>query len=187
MHPTLREQIELELQSIATYMGFDRTPSKGAHMSIAPIETKWNGYLFRSRLEARYGVLFFHMGIKFRYEPEGYHLGDGICYLPDFFLPFRPEHCGDHPGAGCFVEIKPISPSDEEREKARRLARATKHQVRVLFGDVWQQEMWMVTHTGFESTETNPGLILSTIGHLCGGLEELWGAVEKARSERFGT
>ena len=54
---------------------------------IKPIETIYNGYRFRSRLEARWAV-FFHMGnIKYEYEPEGYKLPDGTLYLPDFYLP----------------------------------------------------------------------------------------------------
>jgi hypothetical protein len=36
------------------------------------------------------------MGIKYRYEPEGYNLGKYGCYLPDFYLP----------DLGDFVEVK---------------------------------------------------------------------------------
>ena len=54
---------------------------------IKAIETLYNGYRFRSRLEARWAV-FFDMGnIKYEYEPEGYKLPDGTLYLPDFYLP----------------------------------------------------------------------------------------------------
>lgn len=51
---------------------------------IKPIETIYNGYKFRSRLEARWAVFFDAMGIKYEYEPEGFRLQDGSCYLPDF-------------------------------------------------------------------------------------------------------
>lgn len=54
---------------------------------IKPIETAYNGYRFRSRLEARWAVFFDALGIKYEYEPEGYTLQDGTKYLPDFFLP----------------------------------------------------------------------------------------------------
>ena len=51
------------------------------------IETKYNGYKFRSRLEARWAVFFDEMGIKYEYEPEGFEMSDGTKYLPDFYLP----------------------------------------------------------------------------------------------------
>lgn len=51
------------------------------------IETIYNGYRFRSRLEARWAVFFDEMGIKYEYEPEGFELSDGTRYLPDFYLP----------------------------------------------------------------------------------------------------
>lgn len=50
---------------------------------IKPIETVYNGYRFRSRLEARWAVLFDGIGIRYRYEPEGFALDDGTLYLPD--------------------------------------------------------------------------------------------------------
>lgn len=51
------------------------------------IETFYNGYRFRSRLEARWAVFFDAMDVRYKYEPEGFVLGDGTCYLPDFYLP----------------------------------------------------------------------------------------------------
>lgn len=50
---------------------------------IKAIETKYKGYRFRSRLEARWAVFFDAMGYKWEYEPEGFDL-DGVYYLPDF-------------------------------------------------------------------------------------------------------
>lgn len=44
------------------------------------IETIYNNYHFRSRLEARWAVFFDTLGIEYRYEPEGYDL-DGLWYL----------------------------------------------------------------------------------------------------------
>lgn len=51
------------------------------------IETHYNGYRFRSRLEARWAVFFDTLGIRYEYEPEGFELSDGTLYLPDFYLP----------------------------------------------------------------------------------------------------
>lgn len=65
--------------------------------NIKPIETIYRGYRFRSRLEARWAVFFDAAKIKFEYEVEGYELGNGVRYLPDFWLPEVEVH----------VEIKP--------------------------------------------------------------------------------
>lgn len=54
---------------------------------IKPIETRYKGYRFRSRLEARWAVFFDAIGIEWEYETEGYNLGSSGCYLPDFWLP----------------------------------------------------------------------------------------------------
>ena len=51
--------------------------------SIKPIETYYNGYRFRSRLEARWAVFFDAIGVKYDYEPEGFQTQSGY-YLPDF-------------------------------------------------------------------------------------------------------
>ncbi len=53
---------------------------------LKAIQTEYKGYKFRSRLEARWAVFLDALGVKWEYEPEGYDLGNGICYLPDFRL-----------------------------------------------------------------------------------------------------
>lgn len=63
---------------------------------IQAIETVYNGYRFRSRLEARWAVFFDTLGIRYEYEKEGFELPSGR-YLPDFWLP----------GLSVWVEIKP--------------------------------------------------------------------------------
>lgn len=52
-----------------------------------PIETFYNGYHFRSRLEARWAVFFEAVGLPYEYEKEGFAMEDGTKYLPDFWLP----------------------------------------------------------------------------------------------------
>lgn len=64
---------------------------------IKPIETIYNGYRFRSRLEARWAVFFDSAHIKYQYEWEGFDL-HGEYYLPDFYLP----------DFDIYVEIKPF-------------------------------------------------------------------------------
>jgi hypothetical protein len=53
---------------------------------IKAIETRYKGYRFRSRLEARWAVFFEALGLKWEYEPEGFATRAG-WYLPDFYLP----------------------------------------------------------------------------------------------------
>jgi hypothetical protein len=69
-------------------------------VDIKPIETRYNGYRFRSRLEARWAVFFDEVGIEYEYEKEGYDLGTVGYYLPDFYLHVLRRH----------IEIKPRSP-----------------------------------------------------------------------------
>jgi hypothetical protein len=69
---------------------------------IKAIETAYNGYLFRSRLEARWAVFFDALGIRYEYEPQGFEIDPGWKdyppwnYLPDFCLP----------DFGTWVEVK---------------------------------------------------------------------------------
>jgi len=60
---------------------------------IKPIETIYNGYRFRSRLEARWAVFFDEAHIEYQYEPEGYVGLWGDWYLPDFYLPQFDIYC----------------------------------------------------------------------------------------------
>ena len=70
---------------------------------ISPIPTKYKGYNFRSRLEARWAVFFDNMKIQYHYEIEGFPLESGL-YLPDFYLPqFK-----------MFAEVKPCEFNDRE-------------------------------------------------------------------------
>ena len=70
------------------------------------IETKYNGYKFRSRLEAKWALFFDEVGIKYQYEPEAFSI-NGINYLPDFYFPVEDY----------YVEIKAQEPPLEEFEK----------------------------------------------------------------------
>lgn len=53
---------------------------------MTAIETEYKGYRFRSRLEARWAVFFDAINIEWKYETEGYEIGEHR-YLPDFWLP----------------------------------------------------------------------------------------------------
>lgn len=78
-------------------------------MTIKPIETRYDGHRFRSRLEARWAVFFDELGVSWDYEPQGFDLGELGFYLPDFWLE-------DH---GCWFEVKGACPEYDSLEVRR--------------------------------------------------------------------
>lgn len=81
-------------------------------MSLHAIQTEYSGYLFRSRLEARWAVFFDALKLHWEYEPEGFELGKGVRYLPDFrithpcYVPF-------------YVEVKPAKLALTKKESSK--------------------------------------------------------------------
>jgi hypothetical protein len=90
------------------------------------IQTIYKGYKFRSRLEARWAVFFDAMNIDWQYEVEGYVFEDGVCYLPDFWLPTF--------NGGMYVEVKPIKFTEEEKNKCIRLCEESRKDVWLAIG-----------------------------------------------------
>jgi len=82
---------------------------------IKAIQTSYRGYLFRSRLEARWAIFFDALGLKWEYEPEGFDLGDAGWYLPDFKV-YTPQ------GAPCWYEIKPSRTTKDAKFDGFKLA-----------------------------------------------------------------
>jgi hypothetical protein len=78
---------------------------------MKPIETRFRGHNYRSRLEARWAVFFHTLGIDAVYECEGYDLGPAGYYLPDWWLP----------QVSMWAEAKPIPLTEDELRKARAL------------------------------------------------------------------
>lgn len=79
---------------------------------IVSLPTYYNEIRFLSRLEARWAVFFDILRIQYHYEPEGFKLKSGECFLPDFFLPNTSiRSCGP---PGTYVEVKG---SNEEYHK----------------------------------------------------------------------
>lgn len=68
------------------------------------IETRYKGYRFRSRLEARWAVFFDEMGIEWQYEMQGFELPSGR-YLPDFWIETLEA----------WAEVKPTDRHVDER------------------------------------------------------------------------
>lgn len=85
-------------------------------MKIKSLNTRHNGYNFRSRLEARWAIFFDEMGWDYLYEPQGYALANGDKYLPDFYLP----------RFNTFVEVKFEVLGEFDFDRARMLVEATK-------------------------------------------------------------
>lgn len=95
--------------------------------AIRPIETRYKGYRFRSRLEARWAVFFDALELNWEYEPEGYDLGFGQLYLPDFLV--RAADGDSH-----WVEVKGVKPTADEDRKLKTLCSMTGRQGCFLVG-----------------------------------------------------
>ena len=99
---------------------------------LKPIETRYKGYRFRSRLEARWAVFFDGLGVEWEYEKEGYDLGEAGWYLPDFWLEKLKT----------WVEVKANVDDDEAFKDALRKAAALRDASHgtsavVVFGAPW--------------------------------------------------
>jgi hypothetical protein len=82
---------------------------------IKAIETQYKGYRFRSRLEARWAVFFDALRLRWDFEPEGFELGAGVRYLPDFRLH------GAWFGCDVYAEVKPGPGSTEQDWKKAKM------------------------------------------------------------------
>lgn len=116
--------------------------------TLKAIETVYQGYRFRSRLEARWAVFFDTLGIRYEYEKEGFEFDIPACdldiddptnrtikhvrYLPDFWLP----------DLRLWVEIKPgyVPTIYGEQSKSYELARATHHDALMICGNPWPDD-----------------------------------------------
>lgn len=88
---------------------------------IKAINTEYKGFLFRSRLEARYAIFLDYLGIEWQYEIEGFVLSNGVWYLPDFYCPTF--------NGGMWIEVKPACLNKEDEEKCKILCIDTKTNV----------------------------------------------------------
>lgn len=123
---------------------------------LKPTPTTYKDVEFRSRLEARYAVLFDELGIEWHYEPEGVQLPPlnvfgkdwpSVWYLPDFWLPKVPQSSRDlEPEStgprwksaggqvGVWLEIKPNTPIEPEERLALGLQAETGQRVILAHG-----------------------------------------------------
>ncbi len=162
-------------------------------MNIKAIETKYKGYRFRSRLEARWAVFFDSLNIKWEYEKEGYHFDDGTNYLCDFWLST----------VKMWAEVKGEEFTIEEIQKAQNLANESGFPVLMLVG-VPERKPYCAIYKGckdrdwtwneyilsnFHDYPQNEGRFYCMPGY-DEEINESWFddvgvAVEKARSARF--
>lgn len=155
---------------------------------IPAIQTTYKGYRFRSRLEARFGIFFDALGLKWEYELEGFDLGDPFGrYLPDFYLP----------SWNMWVEIKPtITEFYWELTlaecKMQSLCTASRKNGAVLFGtpDVHLTHVSLFVEDSPAVSQlrhcrsSHLGIFQSPYFPLADGLD-FWSACDAAKSARF--
>lgn len=91
---------------------------------IKPIETIYNGYRFRSRLEARWAVFFDSLGVDYEYEPEGFS-NNGVLYLPDFLIHgVEAIHCMEWT-QDVYVEVEGV-PDQASADKVFTFSRGSR-------------------------------------------------------------
>jgi len=110
--------------------------------TIKAIETRYRGYRFRSRLEARWAVFFDALDIRWEYEPEGFDLGGFGPYLPDFWLP----------QVKMYAEVKPCWPTLLEWVKITMLCIQSQRPVLILDGPPDNINYWAVWPVRLDAT-----------------------------------
>jgi hypothetical protein len=110
-------------------------------MEIHAIETVYEGYRFRSRLEAKWACVFDVLGWEWQYEPI-----DLKGYIPDFVLDFYKP---------ILVEVKPVLTRDDFDQYYPKLLRSG-----------WDGEILLV---GAKLFNTDEGCGYQSIGMLHDG------------------
>ncbi|MFR7821860.1 MAG: hypothetical protein ACLU30_00550 [Odoribacter splanchnicus] len=99
------------------------------------IETTYNGYRFRSRLEARWAVFFKYIHLDYEYEKEGFTLENGLSYLPDFYIP----------SMDLYIEIKPSFSEITMDDALKMECFGNNKQLMVIIGSPGKQEMYYLS------------------------------------------
>lgn len=157
---------------------------------IKAIETKYKGYQFRSRLEARWAVFFDSLGVKWEYEPEGFDLENGIYYLPDFKVEIYSD-VAIAKNLYAWIEIKGSNPTVEELEKCRILYTQSHIPTYLFSGTPGEHEIYRMNPIESKKQIGCLGEITANVF----ALEPFWymkikpwhvaNAIEDARSARF--
>lgn len=117
-------------------------------VAMKSIDTEWHGKRFRSRLEARWAVLFEALCIEWEYEPEGFEFDDGTRYLPDFLL----HGIVGRGGPDLYVEVKGKMTFDD----ADKVRKFSSNRPVYLVGDMCCQSVvdMGATHRWFDGMES---------------------------------
>lgn len=101
---------------------------------IKAIETRYRGYRFRSRLEARWAVFFDYLGLTWEYEKQGFSI-NGQAYLPDFWIK----------NWNAWVEIKPQDGTQQGHYLCLGLSK--EYKVVLARGNPWRGEHSMTIYS----------------------------------------
>jgi hypothetical protein len=158
--------------------------------TIKAIPTKYKGYKFRSRLEARWAVFLDGLDLNWEYEKEGYQLDttwydqDGhehertTWYLPDFWVA----------DWDAFLEVKPSGPMDHEAFiKADALSFQSEKPLIVVCGQPWpgEYEAWLFDPEWIPTPRTTPKPIAPGRFAQCMATHTVWMLIEDGE-ERWG-
>lgn len=155
------------------------------------IETKYQGYFFRSRLEARWAVFFEELDCKWTYEVQGFRLRKGDAagyhtYLPDFYIEDIGTPWED--STAIWIEIKGVM-KKKSKEQCRLLAIESECPVLLIQGDPMDSEIMLYRkHTPTQEVSLSAsrnGFNIVKVN--TNESKALSNAKQKARSERFGT
>jgi hypothetical protein len=179
-------------------------------MTIAPKETVYDNYVFRSRIEARWAAVFNILDVEWSYEPEHYEMGlkhtwddeDEEELAETLYEAWDEEERNEirreawwkkHekwmylpdfwlPEFSCWVEIKGKAPTREEEVKARKLAAYTGKPVHILWGNIPdpQAKIWGECSEVYRG---NLGIIALLV--LECGIKQVEFAFDVARRMRF--
>lgn len=109
---------------------------------MGTIDTLYNGYTFRTRLEARWAVFFDVIGMKYDYDVESFELNDGTIIHPNFYIhDWGPHLYKDEPEdspmrVGSWVQIFVHEVNEEELKNATFLCSETNKPVFLIWGNV---------------------------------------------------
>ena len=103
-----------------------------ANIDFTPIKTVYNGYLFKSKLEAKWAVFFDRIGIGYQYEPEAFAV-EGGWYTPDFYLP--DVYLRSNEESGVYIEVKPTQwrYNNTTKEYVEKITKAMSGATLILF------------------------------------------------------
>ncbi|SHH14052.1 MULTISPECIES: hypothetical protein [Desulfosporosinus] len=114
------------------------------HKNTKAIETRYKGYRFRTRLEARWAVFFDALGVRWEYEKEGFELSTGDLYLPDFWLPDDK----------LWVEVKGEQPDDRYHGMLSDFSEDMNCAVLLVVGIPWENQACLFAR---DSTDCGAG------------------------------